>query len=106
MFAGLRLTGFIFMDSAMRNYNTTLVFIKFDNLKLSLLIYLHRLSVFFHQVLARCQTFDAIRQSHNAALVRMFNERALVDRTFRKDGFEYIPRIIFKLFMTERNSAV
>ena len=52
------------------------------------------------------ETFHAVLKADHSALVEHLYHFALMDRTYSEDSLEYIPGILFKLLVAERETTV
>ena len=82
------------------------ILVELDNLELQFLVLLGWSSVFLNKVLGSCETFNAVRQADNSALVEELGDSALVDATHGVNSLKVVPRIVLKLLVTKAQAAV
>ena len=90
----------------MRNDDTFCILVEFDYLERQFFIQLSLRTVFFYQVFRSCETFYTIRQCYNGTLIQHFDDSSFVNRTYSEYCFEYIPRIVFQLLVTQAQTTV
>ena len=106
LFCSFFCLGSIFEDTAVRQDDTLSVLVEFDHLERQFLIELSLRTVFLNEVLRSCETFYTVRQSYYSALIQHFDDSTFVYRTYSEYSFEYIPRILFELLVTEAQTTV
>ena len=98
--------GFIFEDTAVRQDDTFGVFVEFDYLEGQFLFELSLSSILFYQVLGSSETFYTVGQCDYGTLVEHLDDCTFVNRVNGKDVLEYVPGILFELFVTEAETTV
>ena len=94
------------MDAAVGQDDALAVFVEFDNLEVKSFVYFDLAAIFFHKVLGGSKAFNAFCKGHYSAFVHELGDGALVYGTYGKLSFEGIPRIVFELFVAQRQTAV
>ena len=97
---------FIFENTAVRQDDTFSIFVKLYNLERKFLFQLSLSSVLFYQVFGSSESFNTIRQSNYSTLIEHFDDSTFMDRIDGKDTFEYVPRILFELFVTQAQTTI
>ena len=96
----------IFKRTAVREDDALAVLVELDYLESELLAFLSVRAVFLSEVLGSSETFNAIFELYNSTLVHQLSDRTFVNATFSEYTFEYVPRILFELLVTEREATV
>ena len=97
---------FVFEDAAVREEDALVVLVEFDYLEGEFLVELSMAAIFLNEMFGSCKTFYAILELYNGTLIKHFDDCTFVDAAICENCFEYIPRILFKLFVTERKTTV
>ena len=82
------------------------VFVELDNLEVELFVDLGLRAVFLDEVFGGSETFHAVGELNHSALVEELDDGAGMNGTNGEYGLEYVPGVLLKLLVAEREATV
>ena len=90
----------------MRQDDTFAFLVKFNYLELQFFVQLSLAAVFFYQMFRSSKAFYTIFQLDYGTFVQHLDDSTFVNRVHREYGFKHIPRVLFKLLVTQAQTTV
>ena len=90
----------------MREDDALGILVEFEHLEFEFLIELCTASVSLDKMLGCCESFHTVGESYDCALLYELDDSSLVYRAYSEDSLEYIPGILLKLLVAERETTV